>query len=132
MPAFGGNILDTESIEQVATYVRSLSDDTVTSGSRVDELLKAQQGRGIFAQQCAACHGAEALGNTLLGAPNLTDDYWIYGGNQSFIVETLRKGRGGHMPAWQDRLSDVQLRILSLYVANLSKPAVEKSADSTE
>ena len=60
------------------------------------------------------------MGDTSLGAPNLTDGFWIYGGDRETIYETLYGGRQGHMPHWSDRLSPLQLQILALYVESLS------------
>lgn len=121
MPAFGSTgILTGQEIEQVSTYLRSLSNSTLRAGKRVEELLAVKNGKVTYQAYCLACHGTEALGNTLLGAPNLTDDFWIYGGSQESIVTTLQKGRAGQMPAWSSRLSDIDMRVLSLYVAGLS------------
>jgi cytochrome c oxidase cbb3-type subunit 3 len=81
-------------------------------------------GRGatLFAENCASCHGEAAKGDTTLGAPNLTDRFWIYGGDRETVYRTLFGGRQGHMPHWGDRLSPVQLKILALYVRSLSHP----------
>lgn len=121
MPAFGaGNLLDAESLNNVSVYIRSLSNQSIGSGSKVDELTALRKGQSVFEKNCAACHGADAGGNTALGAPNLSDSYWIYGADTQSIMQTLNEGRAGYMPAWSDRLSDVQLRILALYVAGLA------------
>lgn len=70
----------------------------------------------IFAEQCASCHGAEGRGNQELGAPNLTDAIWLYGGERADLALTLRHGRGGVMPTWAGRLSDEQITALAVYV----------------
>ncbi|MFK8078596.1 MAG: cytochrome-c oxidase, cbb3-type subunit III [Granulosicoccus sp.] len=121
MPAFGTTaILSSEEIEQLATYILSLSNPLIGSGKRVRETLAVNQGREIYSRQCVACHGVEGLGNTLLGAPNLSDAFWIYGGDLQSIKTTLKEGRAGYMPAWKERLSEVDLRQLALYVAQLA------------
>ena len=73
-----------------------------------------------FRQYCAACHGASAEGNALLGAPDLTDDVWLYGDSREALTETVANGRHGVMPAFGSRLDDVQVRML---VAWLTRPA---------
>lgn len=131
MPAFGNTgVLDATAAGNVATYVRSLSNALVGNGSRVEGLLAVRKGQALFQQNCIACHGPKGEGNTALGAPDLTDSYWIYGGDQKSIVTTVHQGRAGHMPAWKDRLSNVQLKILALYVANLAdRQSVNSAAE---
>ncbi|RWU12185.1 cytochrome-c oxidase, cbb3-type subunit III [Pseudidiomarina gelatinasegens] len=102
-----------QQITELATYVISLS------GRKVDpELAKA--GEANFAV-CAACHGQDAKGNQALGAPNLTDNIWLYGGSQDAIEETLRNGRNGVMPAWKDILGEDKIHVISSYVYGLSQ-----------
>lgn len=90
MPAFSGQFNE-QQITELATYVLSLS------GRKVDPEL-AQAGKQNYAV-CAACHGQDGKGNQQLGAPNLTDNVWLYGGSQEAIEETLMNGRRGVMPA---------------------------------
>ena len=73
----------------------------------------------LFAQQCAACHGADGAGDQSQGAPNLTDAIWLYGGERGDIYESLYFGRAGVMPYWTDRLTDEQITALSVYVHSL-------------
>jgi len=121
MPAFGAtNLLDAESLNNVSVYVQSLSNQSIGNGARADEVTALRKGRAVFEKNCAACHGADAGGNMALGAPNLSDGYSIYGADHQSIMQTLNDGRAGYMPAWSERLSDVQLRILALYVAGLA------------
>ncbi len=61
------------------------------------------RGHKIFAEQCSACHGEDGKGTQEQGAPNLTDGIWLYGNRKADIVETIRTGRGGMMPAWDGR-----------------------------
>lgn len=73
----------------------------------------------VFAQQCASCHGVDGRGDKTLGAPNLTDGIWLYGGARDDIRNSLHFGRSGVMPAWTGRLSEEQITALSVYVHSL-------------
>ena len=99
-------------VENVANYVLSLS------GSPHDS-IKAAAGKELFAA-CAACHGAEGKGMAAMGAPNLTDKIWLYGGTVASISETINKGRAGVMPAWKDILGEEKVHLVSAYVYSLS------------
>lgn len=111
MPAFGA-ILPDDQRAAVAQYVLSLS------GQATDE-TKVADGKGVFDIQCAACHGVDAKGNQMLGAPNLSDNIWLYGGMLKDIETTLRDGRGGQMPAHQHLFSEQEARVLAAYVLSL-------------
>jgi len=80
----------------------------------------AQAGKEKFQLFCAACHGADATGNQAIGAPNLTDKNWLYGGSKAVISESISKGRQGVMPAHKDLLSGNQIHLLAAYILNLS------------
>ena len=110
MQALGGD----ENARAVSQYVLSLS-------GRENDSLRAQLGRKHFANQCAACHGADGTGNQALGAPNLTDKVWLYGGSERAILETLKQGRQGNMPSHQNLLTEKQIRVLAGYVWSLSQ-----------
>jgi len=122
-PALGGE----EGVKNVVAYVRSLSGMTADS-------LKAQQGKEKFAQICAACHGPEGKGNQAIGAPNLTDNVWLYGSSEAAIAETVTKGRGmsgltegqSVMPAWKDILDPAKVNLVAAYVWSLSNKAAAK------
>lgn len=107
-----------EQIGQTVQFVRSLSSNEKVL-AKVDT-EQAQAGAAVFAQACAACHGADAKGMTLTGAPNLTDDIWLYGGSTKQIEFTIRNGRTGQMPAQGDRFTPEQIHVLSAYVYSLS------------
>lgn len=77
----------------------------------------------LFAENCAACHGENARGLIEVGAPNLTDDIWLYGGDAAAIRTTLWTGRMGLMPTWEARLTEVDRKILTLYVLDIGAPA---------
>ena len=68
---------------------------------------------------CAVCHNVDGKGNQELGAPNLTDRIWLYGGDEASIVETITNARAGVMPAWVDRLDPVTIKALAVYVHTL-------------
>lgn len=111
MPAWG-EALGEEGVAQVAAYVLSLS------GRKVDAKL-ASAGQERFAV-CAACHGADGKGNTMMGAPNLTDNIWLHGGSESAVTKTIREGRQNQMPAQKDALGAERVHLLAAYVYSLS------------
>jgi cytochrome c oxidase cbb3-type subunit 3 len=114
MPAFAPAVGGEEGVRQVVAYVRSLS------GKSADAAL-IEAGRQKYMQICVACHGMEGKGLPAMGAPNLTDDVWLYGGSEAAIAEGLYKGRNGKMPAHRDLLGPERIRILAAYVYSLSK-----------
>jgi cytochrome c oxidase cbb3-type subunit 3 len=118
MLAFGKDgMLPRGDIENVVAYVRSLS---MKSDATMEQLAAGQD---IFAKNCASCHGEKATGNPDVGAPNLTDPFWIYGGDMTSVFNTVWGGRQGHMPTWEGRLTDVDRKILALYLVDLRRPA---------
>jgi len=117
MPSFGRDgILDRDQVRMAAAYVYSLSNPDYSTAENIESI---KSGREVFLANCAACHGEDARGNQDLGAPNLTDPYWIYGGDLHTIVATVHGGRQGHMPTWDERLTDTEIKILALYVHSL-------------
>jgi len=115
MPPQAPTVGTAEDVKDVANYVLSLS-------GRTHDQLRAQRGKEKFAV-CAACHGPEAKGNPALGAPNLTDNVWLYGSSEAVIIETISKGRNGVMPSHKDMLGEAKVHLLAAYVMNLSKSA---------
>ena len=81
----------------------------------------AQAAQPLFAALCSACHGMDGKGNKLFGAPNLTDDTWLYGGSAAAIRETLVQGRNGMMPSYGELLGPNRTKILAAYVYSLSQ-----------
>ena len=73
----------------------------------------------LYQQQCSTCHGTDAKGDRLQGAPNLTDQEWLYGSTEDAIYNTIYNARNSHMPAWQDRLDDASIKALAVYVHTL-------------
>lgn len=113
MPAFGRDqMLPAADVQNVAHYVHSLSNP----GFGDIEAKRVEQGKAIFAANCVACHGEDAKGNSELGAPDLTDRSWIYGGDLATIKTTIWGGRQGHMPSWEGRLPELDRKILTLYL----------------
>ena len=113
MPAFGRDeLLTTEEISQVVNYVMSLS------GEPNDPAL-VEAGSVVYADNCASCHGENAEGDRDQGAPNLADAIWLYGGDYDTLTDTVTNSRFGVMPGWQNRLSEAQIRAVSLYVHQL-------------
>lgn len=104
-------------IEEVAQYVLSLS-------GRENDPVRAALGKEKFAT-CAACHGADGTGNPALGAPNLTDDVWLYGGTQAQVQRTIREGRSGEMPAFRSRLTETEAKSIAAWVYHHANPSGE-------
>jgi cytochrome c oxidase cbb3-type subunit III len=120
MLAFGRDgVLPRGDIENVVAYVQSLSNPAGIDAP-ADQVAA---GRAVFAANCVACHGEAGQGNTELGAPNLTDQVWIYGGDRQSIYTTVWGGRQGHMPTWEVRLPGLDRKILALYLVDLRVPA---------
>jgi cytochrome c oxidase cbb3-type subunit III len=114
MLAFGKEgVLKPDQIVTVANYVRSLSGLPTQPG------YDAVAGKKIFAENCVACHGEDAKGNPELGAPNLTDQIWLYGSGEATIIETITNGRAGVMPAWEGRLDPTTIKAMAVYVHSL-------------
>lgn len=117
MPSFGRDeMLEREQVRSVAAYVYSLTNPDY---STPETLARITAGQEVFATTCAACHGEDARGNRDVGAPNLTDAYWVYGGDMQTIIASVHGGRQGHMPTWDERLTGPEIRMLSLYVHDL-------------
>jgi cytochrome c oxidase cbb3-type subunit 3 len=70
---------------------------------------------------CVACHGPTGSGNPAMGAPNLTDDTWLYGASINRISESVAKGRNGVMPAHGEFLGEAKVHLLAAYVYGLSQ-----------
>ena len=118
MPPIGA-ALGEQKTKDVANYVLSLS-------GRKHDATRAAAGKSIFAENCAACHMPGGTGMQAMGAPNLTDKVWLYGGSEATIIETITKGRNGMMPAMTQTLGttsnkDAKLHLLTAYVYGLSQ-----------
>ncbi|WP_338353125.1 cytochrome-c oxidase, cbb3-type subunit III, partial [Thalassolituus oleivorans] len=113
MPAWGP-VLGDEGVAEMAQYVRSLSGLEHSAEA-------AEKAAPKFQQLCMACHGADGKGNQLVGAPNLTDDIWLYGGATKQIEFTLKHGRNGKMPAQSETLGEDKVHVLAAYIYSLSQ-----------
>ena len=103
-----------EAVDNMVSYVRSLSG--LEEASEAAMTAKAQ-----FTTFCAACHTPAGTGNPMLGAPNLTDDTWLYGSAPEVIRTAIEEGRQGQMPAHGQMLGENRTRILAAYVYSLSQ-----------
>lgn len=112
MPAFGAAFGE-EKVKDVASYVLKLA-------GRDYDAVRAGRGETTFKQVCVACHQADGKGSQALGAPNLTDKVWLYGGSERTIIETITNGRKNRMPAWQDALGEGKVHLLAAYVYGFS------------
>lgn len=113
MPAFGRDaILQPAQVDDAVAFVRSISGQ-----QRAD--AASRRGGALYAQNCAACHGPAGRGNRQLGAPNLTDPIWLYGGDADTLRTTIANSRAGVMPRWGGRLDPVTIRMLAAYVHSL-------------
>lgn len=108
-----GDALGEQGVLEVSVYVQQLA------GQKADPAIAAE-GKVRFDMFCAACHGPDGRGNPALGAPNLTDNTWLYGGSPEDIMYGIRHGRNGQMPAHENLLSEERRRLLAAYVAGLS------------
>ena len=124
MPTFS-EVLSGEQIDQLANYVASLS-------GIGHDAAKAAAGNTLFHSETAACyycHGADAKGRKDIGAPNLTDNIWLWAnvpaadgaeGKVAAIRGVISNGLNkGVMPAWAGRLSPEQIKVLTVYVHEL-------------
>jgi cytochrome c oxidase cbb3-type subunit 3 len=93
-------------------YVYSLS------GRNADPVA-VERGSQKYQQLCVACHGMDGSGNQALGAPDLTDNIWLYGGTRARVMDSIAKGRNGQMPPHRDFLGEDKAHLLAAYVYSL-------------
>lgn len=114
MPAFGADgMLPRSDVLVLTDYLQAMSTED-TPDAEIPE-----DGAQMFANNCSGCHGADGTGVSDVGAPNLIDPHWIYGDTRADIFQSIFFGRQGHMPHWEGRLSDTDIKILALYVHDL-------------
>jgi cytochrome c oxidase cbb3-type subunit 3 len=111
MPAWSALGEDTDN--NLVEYVLQIS-------GQAHDAKMAAAAEPVFKSTCAACHGAEGKGNQGIGAPNLTDAIWLHGGSRADIHKTIHDGRNGHMPNWDKRLGEDDIRVTAAYVYSLS------------
>lgn len=119
MTAFGADeVLTEEEINAVVQHVLAIS------GQDHDAAM-AEVGSELFYDNCASCHGDNGEGVTALGAPNLSDAIWLYGGDEETIYESIYYSRNGVMPAWSEEfrpaggLNAAQINAVATYVHQL-------------
>ncbi len=122
MPPWGP-ILGKQGVENVLAYVMSLSGRKVLNAD-------VDAGAKTFAQTCVACHGPDAHGNPALGAPNLADNTWLYGGSIDTVRQTIANGRQGQMPAHLERLGEVRTKLVAAYVLSAGAQAQTATAQA--
>ena len=115
MPGFGEQF-NKDQINDIVQHVLKLA-------GRATDQAAAARGEATFKTVCAGCHGAEGQGMAALGAPNLKDDVWLYGGTAQAITEAIVKGRAGQMPAFKDMLGETRVKLLAAYVYAESREA---------
>ncbi|MEX2479470.1 MAG: cytochrome-c oxidase, cbb3-type subunit III [Gammaproteobacteria bacterium] len=113
MPGWA-DIIGEDGVEKAADYVEHLA-------GRDIEQARVEAGQATYNQTCVACHGAEGKGNPMLGAPDLTNDIWLYGGTRKAIVESIAKGRMGKMPPHEAFLGAAKVRVLAAYVYSFTQ-----------
>jgi cytochrome c oxidase cbb3-type subunit 3 len=123
MPGWGAVVGD-QGVTELANYVRELS------GQSHDAKLAAA-GKARYMTLCIACHGPTGTGNQALGAPNLTDGTWLYGGDLATIEATIRNGRNGRMPAWGEKLGPDRIRLVAAWVLSRSANAPADTAETS-
>lgn len=111
MPAFG-EILEPSEIPEVVNFVMSLS------GDAKDPAL-VSKGAVVFEDNCSSCHTEAGTGNREVGAPDLSDAIWLYGGDYDSLMQTVTFSRYGVMPAWLGRLTEAEVRAVTIYVHQL-------------
>jgi cytochrome c oxidase cbb3-type subunit 3 len=110
-----GPVLGEQGVDEVVAYIQQLS------GQPHDATLAAAGAGRFQTTGCIGCHGVDGKGNPMLGAPNLTDDVWLYGGDAATLKQSVANGRAGQMPAWGDKLGEQRIKLLSAYVIRLAQ-----------
>ncbi len=113
MPGWKAALGGDDGVANVAEYVLSLS-------GRSHDAKKAEAGQEKFKQLCVACHKADGTGNPALGAPNLTDRIWLYGGSPKSVMQSIAEGRQGRMPPHDEFLGPDKVHLLAAYIYSLS------------
>ncbi len=113
-------VLGEQEVHDVASHVMSMA------GRDMDE-AEVARGQQTFMTYCVACHGQDGKGNVFLGAPDLTNEIWLYGNSRLHIEHTIKQGRSGVMPAFGKQLGDDKVHILAAYVKSLSRSNPEQS-----
>jgi len=119
MPAFGRDgILDRAAISSIVSFIRNNAEGIDDLGPL--DAKGVEEGAQLFAENCAACHGEDGRGDPAVGAPDLMDDSWLTGSDRASLIRTVSQGRQGHMPHWEDRLTEIDRKILAIYVTEIA------------
>lgn len=122
MPAFGRDgLLKRAQIDDVVDYVSKLH-----QGDKADKTEQYTRGAQVFAENCTSCHGISGEGNQELGAPRLSDEIWLWGGDKTAIRNTVANAHTGVMPTWEMRLGPDTVKALAVYVYSLGGGQQEK------
>jgi cytochrome c oxidase cbb3-type subunit III len=113
MPAWESALGGPKGVTAVAVYLQSMR------GEKVDTSL-ANAGKNKYDMICVSCHGPDGKGMQALGAPDLTDDYWLYGDDSLAVETSIGKGRNGMMPAHTPIIGETRVRLAAAYVWSLS------------
>ena len=113
MPPWG-DVIGEDGVQSSTAYLLQLN-------GREADADAAEAGKQVYAQFCAACHGAEGGGNPMLGAPNLKNGIWLYGGTAEQISHSIRAGRNGMMPAHEDMLGEDKIHLITAFVYGLGQ-----------
>jgi cytochrome c oxidase cbb3-type subunit III len=106
-------VLGDKGVNDVAHYALTLS-------GALQPSAESAAGEAQFKAICGSCHGADGTGNQMLGAPNLSDDIWLYGNDLNQVKHAIIYGRNGKMPAFADQLNSDKIELLTAYVYSLS------------
>lgn len=120
MPPWGEVLTETggpNAVDQTIAYVHALSKPDTLQGNAA-----ATAGKALYDGVCIACHGVDGKGNQALGAPDLTDSYWLYGSSDDALRKAIMEGRHGSMPAHRELLGETRARLVASYVWSLSHP----------
>jgi cytochrome c oxidase cbb3-type subunit III len=110
MPRFQADgMLTAAQVGDVAEHVLSLS-------GRATDQAAAERGAPPSADNCVSCHGDKGEGNRDLGAPRLSDQVWLYGGDKASVARSIAFSRAGVMPSWGNRLDPALVNMLTVYV----------------
>lgn len=115
-------------MQQAALLVSVDADDPnkLTTYQPLTAAADLSSGKALYATNCAPCHGQSAEGKV---GPNLTDEYWLHGGEVNHVYKTIKFGvQGKGMVAWKGKLSGKQILQVSSYILSLqgTKPAGAK------
>ena len=114
-----------EAVDYTIAYVRTLG-----APETLQNNYMAAQGKKLYEGVCVACHGVDGKGNQEVGAPDLTDSYWLYGSNRESLHKTITEGRHGTMPAHRELLGETRVRLVAAYVWSLSHNQDKSKADT--